>query len=212
MQKIKIRSSFLNRFLIGLVLMLSLFFDSNAQDMNDKQNTATFGSGCFWCTEAIFNRLDGVISVSSGYAGGEEPNPTYELICSGESGYAEVIQVVFDPSIIAYKELLEVFWQTHDPTTLNRQGADVGTQYRSVIFYHNNLQKEKATHFRDELQKAKIWKNPIVTEISPLQDFYPAEKYHQDFYENNPNQAYCNFVITPKIEKFEKVFSEKLKK
>lgn len=192
--------------------MLSLFFDSNAQDMNDKQNTATFGSGCFWCTEAIFNRLDGVISVSSGYAGGEEPNPTYELICSGESGYAEVIQVVFDPSIIAYKELLEVFWQTHDPTTLNRQGADVGTQYRSVIFYHNNLQKEKATHFRDELQKAKIWKNPIVTEISPLQDFYPAEKYHQDFYENNPNQAYCNFVITPKIEKFEKVFSEKLKK
>lgn len=212
MRKIEELSSFHKRFLITLFFLLPLFFNSIAQNMKDNQNTATFGSGCFWCSEAIFSRLEGVISVTSGYAGGEKPNPTYELICSGESGYAEVIQIIFKPSIITYKELLEVFWQTHDPTTLNRQGADVGTQYRSVIFYHNLTQKEEATHYRDELQKAKIWNKPIVTEISPLQKFYPAEKYHQDYYEKNPAQGYCNFVITPKIEKFEKVFSEKLKK
>lgn len=212
MQKIKLRPSLYKKLLITLILSIPLFFDSNAQDMNNNKSTATFGSGCFWCSEAIFSRLEGVISVTSGYAGGEEPNPSYELISSGESGYAEVIQIVFNPNIITYKELLEVFWQTHDPTTLNRQGADVGTQYRSVVFYHDNLQKDESIFYKEELQKAKIWKNPIVTEISSFQKFYPAEKYHQDFYEKNPAQGYCNFVITPKIEKFEKIFSEKLKK
>lgn len=212
MQKIKPGSSLFRKLLITLILSIPLFFDSNAQNMNNNKSVATFGSGCFWCSEAIFSRLEGVLSVTSGYAGGEEPNPSYELICTGESGYAEVIQIVFNPNIISFQELLEVFWQTHDPTTLNRQGADVGTQYRSVIFFHDKLQKEEAIHFRHGLQKAKIWKNPIVTEISPLQKFYPAEKYHQDFYENNPAQGYCNFVITPKIKKFEQVFSEKLKK
>jgi len=180
--------------------------------MKNRQETATFGSGCFWCGEAIFSRLEGVNEVVSGYSGGSVPNPTYELVTQGESGYAEVFQISFNPEVISYRELLEVFWKTHDPTTLNRQGADVGTQYRSVIFCHNEAQHEMATHYLEELEKAEIWDKPVVTEISPFKSFYPAEKYHQNFYENNPAQGYCNFVITPKIKKFEKVFSEKLKK
>ncbi len=199
----------MKRFLFLLFVFLLLI--TNAQNMKTPQNTATFGSGCFWCSEAIFNRLEGVNEVVSGYSGGNEPNPTYDIISNGTSLHAEVIQISFDPGIISFRELLEVFWQTHDPTTLNRQGADVGTQYRSVIFYHNEEQKKTATHYLEELEKAKIWKNPIVTEISPFISFYPAEKYHQDYYKNNPAQGYCNFVITPKIKKFEKVFSEKLK-
>ena len=176
-----------------------------------KLNLATFGSGCFWCSEAIFERVKGVTSVTSGYTGGSIPNPTYEAVCSGKTGHAEVIQITYDPKIISYDELLEIFWKTHDPTTLNRQGADVGTQYRSVIFYNDEDQKKKAENYKLELNKAGIWRDPIVTEISPLKKFYPAEKYHQDYYEQNPNQGYCSFVITPKIEKFEKVFKDKLK-
>ncbi|MCF6170625.1 MAG: peptide-methionine (S)-S-oxide reductase MsrA [Bacteroidales bacterium] len=180
--------------------------------MNNQQDTATFGSGCFWCSEAIFSRLEGVSEVVSGYSGGKIPDPTYELVTQGESGYAEVVQLLFDPAVISYRELLGVFWQTHDPTTLNRQGADTGTQYRSVIFYHNEEQYQTAKHYMAELEKAKIWGKPVVTELSPFDKFYPAADEHQNFYENNPAQGYCNFVITPKIKKFERVFSEKLKK
>ena len=176
-----------------------------------KLQLATFGSGCFWCSEAIFERVKGVTTVVSGYTGGNIPNPTYEAVCSEKTGHAEVIQITYDPKIISYDELLEIFWKTHDPTTLNRQGADVGTQYRSVIFYNDEDQKNKAENYKAELNKAGIWKDPIVTEISSLKKFYPAEKYHQDYYEQNPNQGYCSFVITPKIEKFEKVFKDKLK-
>ena len=179
--------------------------------MKTQQDTATFGSGCFWCSEAIFSRLEGVTEVVSGYSGGDEPNPTYGIISNGTSLHAEVIQITYNPNVISFRELLEVFWKTHDPTTLNRQGADVGTQYRSVVFFYNEEQQKTANHYLEELEKAKIWKNPIVTEISPFKSFYPAEKHHQDYYKNNPAQGYCNFVITPKVKKFEQVFSEKLK-
>ncbi|HEY9113064.1 MAG TPA: peptide-methionine (S)-S-oxide reductase MsrA [Bacteroidales bacterium] len=175
-------------------------------------DTATFGTGCFWCTEAIFDRLNGVASVMPGYSGGTIPNPDYELVCSGKSGYAEVVQIVYQPDMISYDELLEVFWQTHDPTTLNRQGADVGTQYRSVIFYHDANQKKLAEYYKEQLETSKIWNNPIVTEISPFTKFYKAESYHIDYYENNPSNSYCNYVITPKVKKFEKIFSDKIKK
>jgi peptide-methionine (S)-S-oxide reductase len=172
---------------------------------------ATFGSGCFWCTEAVFERLNGVHSVVSGYAGGSVENPTYEEVCNGTTGHAEVTQITYDPAEITYTELLEVFWKTHDPTTLNRQGNDVGTQYRSVIFYHDDEQKQLAEKYKEELDKSGAWDKPIVTEISSLTNFYPAEDYHQDYYNNNPNQGYCTFVIAPKVEKFEKVFKHKLK-
>lgn len=178
---------------------------------DSKLQLATFGSGCFWCSEAIFERVKGVTAVISGYSGGKVDNPTYEDVCSGKTGHAEVIQIKFDPVVVSYDELLEIFWKTHDPTTLNRQGADIGTQYRSVIFYHNDDQMKKAENYKSELNKAKIWKDPIVTEISPFKKFYSAEKYHQDYYELNPDKGYCSFVITPKIEKFEKVFNKKLK-
>ena len=177
---------------------------------NKNMELATFGSGCFWCTEAIFQNLRGVESAISGYSGGSIDNPTYEEVCSGETGHAEVIQISYDPSIISYKELLEVFWKTHDPTTLNRQGADVGTQYRSVVFYHNNEQKELAETYKKKLNEAKIYNNPIVTEITKYNTIYKADDYHQDYYNNNKLQSYCSFVITPKIEKFKKVFKEKL--
>ncbi len=176
----------------------------------DSLQIATFGSGCFWCTEAIFERLNGVVKVESGYSGGKVENPTYEEVCTGTTGHAEVTQITYDPSIITFDELLEVFWKTHDPTTLNRQGNDVGTQYRSVIFYHNKEQKELAEKYKAELDKSGVWDNPIVTEISPFINFYSAEKYHQDYYNNNPNQGYCTFVITPKVEKFEKVFKDQV--
>jgi peptide-methionine (S)-S-oxide reductase len=178
----------------------------------DSLQAATFGSGCFWCTEAIFERLNGVVKVESGYSGGKVENPTYEEVCTGTTGHAEVTQITYDPSIITFDELLEVFWKTHDPTTLNRQGNDVGTQYRSVIFYHNEEQKELAEKYKAELDESDVWDNHIVTEISPFINFYSAEKYHQDYYNNNPNQGYCTFVITPKVEKFEKIFKDKLKK
>lgn len=181
-----------------------------AQNKNNMEN-ATFGSGCFWCTEAIFEQLKGVESAKSGYSGGLTKNPTYKEVCTGETGHAEVIQVTYNPEIISYTELLEVFWQTHDPTTLNRQGGDVGTQYRSVIFYHNEKQKEIAESYKKKLEQAKIYDNPIVTEISEYTTFYVAESYHQDYYNSNKAQPYCSFVITPKMEKFKKVFKDKLK-
>jgi len=217
-----------NRYLLPPLFIIYLVFNgciekkTNAQSekANYKGTTmneaglekATFGSGCFWCTEAIFERLDGVVTVESGYSGGKVDNPTYEEVCSGTTGYAEVTQITYDPSIITYDELLEVFWKTHDPTTLNRQGNDVGTQYRSVIFYNNDEEKELAEKYKAELDKSGAWGNQIVTEISLFTKFYSAEGYHQDYYNNNPNQGYCAFVIAPKVEKFEKVFKDKLKK
>ncbi|MBX9851790.1 MAG: peptide-methionine (S)-S-oxide reductase MsrA [Cytophagaceae bacterium] len=174
--------------------------------------TATFGGGCFWCTEAIFQNVKGVVKVESGYAGGHVDHPSYEQICTGNTGHAEVIQVTFDPKIISYSELLEIFWKTHDPTTLNRQGNDKGTQYRSVVFFHNNEQKMLAEKFKYELANAGVWNDPIVTEISPLPVFYKAEAYHQDYFNQNSYQPYCAFVIAPKLEKFIRVFDDKLKK
>lgn len=176
-----------------------------------QKETATFGGGCFWCTEAIFKSLKGVETVESGYSGGETKNPTYKEVCSGETGHAEVIQITFNPAVISFRELLEVFWQTHDPTTLNRQGADVGTQYRSVIFYHSPEQKEIAERFKVQLNKENIFGKPVVTEISAFDKFYKAENYHQDYFANNRTQGYCKFVIVPKIEKFRKIFKDKLK-
>lgn len=179
--------------------------------MSDSLQTATFGGGCFWCVEAVFEELNGITSVVSGYAGGHKENPTYKEVCDGTTGHAEVCQIQYDPKIVSYAELLEVFWKTHDPTTLNRQGNDVGTQYRSVIYYHNDEQKQLAEGYKKKLDEEKIWPNPIVTEIEPLPKFYPAENYHQDYYSENGNQPYCSFVITPKLEKFRKVFKDKLK-
>ncbi len=176
-----------------------------------KMDTATFGAGCFWCTEAVFKSLKGVYKVTSGYSGGHKENPTYEEVCTGTTGHAEVTQIEFNPEEIKFDELLEVFWRTHDPTTLNRQGADVGTQYRSVIFYHNESQKKIAEYYKEKLGQEKIWDDPVVTEITEFTKFYPAEDYHQDYYANNPNQGYCAFVITPKVEKFKKLFASKLK-
>lgn len=173
--------------------------------------TATLGSGCFWCTEAVFQQLKGVSSVVSGYSGGHIDNPSYEQVSTGRTGHAEVCQIQFDPDQISYEALLEVFFDTHDPTTLNRQGNDIGTQYRSVIFYHSEKQRETAERVKLELDKSGTWKNPIVTEIVPFKKFYPAEDYHQNYYRNNPNQGYCRVVIAPKLSKFQKVFKLKLK-
>jgi len=187
------------------------FKDEDMMDTTAKLDTATFGSGCFWCAEAIFERVKGVHKVISGYAGGSVDQPSYEQVCTGKTGHAEVVQITFDPSIVSYADLLKIFWKTHDPTTLNRQGADVGTQYRSVIFYHSDEQKKFAEHYKRELDNSGAWDDPVVTEISAYATFYPAEKYHQNYFANNPTQGYCSFVIAPKVEKFEKVFKEKLK-
>lgn len=172
---------------------------------------ATFGAGCFWCIEAVFQRVKGVESVTSGYAGGHVKNPSYREICTGQTGHAEVARIVFDPSVISYDELLEIFWKTHDPTTLNRQGADVGTQYRSVIFYHDEHQKMKADKYKVVLDQSGIFENPITTEISPLPEFYVAEEEHQNYYNNYSTQPYCTFVVAPKVDKLTQLFSEKLK-
>jgi peptide-methionine (S)-S-oxide reductase len=172
---------------------------------------ATFGGGCFWCTEAVFQRLKGVRSVVSGYSGGSVKDPTYHEVCSGSTGHAEVIQVTYDPRVISFEGLLEVFWQTHDPTTLNRQGPDFGTQYRSVIFYHSEDQKKLAEKYKRKLDASGAFKAPIVTEIAPFAAFYPAEKYHQNFFANNPNHGYCAALIRPKVEKFTKAFKDKVR-
>lgn len=184
-----------------------------SQDLNNsKMDTITFGAGCFWCVEAIFSDLKGVEKVVSGYSGGTVKNPSYKEVCAGTTGHAEVCQITYNPSEISFKELLEVFWQTHDPTTLNRQGGDVGTQYRSAIFYHNEEQKKIAEEFKAVLNQEKVFENPIVTEITAYSNFYPAEDYHQDYFELNGEQPYCSAVIRPKVEKFRKVFKDKLKK
>ena len=170
----------------------------------------TFGSGCFWCTEAVFQQLKGVETVVSGYSGGHVENPSYEQVVTGKTRHAEVCQINFDPDQISFEDMLEIFFDTHDPTTLNRQGNDVGTQYRSVIFYHSEEQREIAERVKAELEKSGSLKNSIVTEIVPFEKFYPAEDYHQNYFRNNPNQTYCRFVIAPKLDKFEKVFKLKL--
>lgn len=173
---------------------------------------ATFGAGCFWCVEAVFQRLNGVLSVKNGYSGGFVKNPSYKEVCSGSTGHAEVAQITYDKSKITFDELLEVFWKTHDPTTLNSQGNDFGTQYRSAVFYHTEEQREKAEAYKKELNDAKVYPEPIVTEIKPFTEFYPAEDYHQNYYNQNSGESYCRYVIQPKLDKFEKVFKDKLKK
>ena len=172
---------------------------------------ATFGGGCFWCTEAVFRELKGVLDVVSGYSGGKHRNPTYKAVLTGATGHAEVIQIKYDPEAITYATLLEVFWKTHDPTTPNRQGVDVGTQYRSVILYHTEQQKKLAEHYKQRLNESKAFRAPVVTQIRPFAAFYPAEKYHQDFYERNPGNRYCRTVLQPKLKKFRRVFQDKLK-
>ncbi|HEV7349150.1 peptide-methionine (S)-S-oxide reductase MsrA [Telluribacter sp.] len=174
--------------------------------------TATFGTGCFWCTEAVFESLNGVYNVVSGYSGGQIPNPTYKAVCEGTTGHAECVQLNYDPAKISYADLLEAFFRSHDPTTLNRQGNDVGTQYRSVIYYHNDEQKQLAEQAKRELDKSGAFGKPIVTEVSPTEKFYTAEAYHQNYFANNPEQGYCAFVVAPKLDKFRKVFKDKLKK
>jgi peptide-methionine (S)-S-oxide reductase len=176
-------------------------FQSGGPAMEVREK-ATFGGGCFWCVEAVFEHLEGVHSVVSGYAGGSNQNPTYEEVCSGTTGHAEVVQITYDPGTVSYEELLDTFWQAHDPTTPNRQGADIGTQYRSVVFTHSESQQEAAEKSRDEL--AKRFEEPVVTEIVPLKQFFKAEEYHQDYFQNNPNAPYCVFVIQPKLRKLEK--------
>jgi peptide-methionine (S)-S-oxide reductase len=193
------------------IFLVLLLFTENIDTNNKTMETATFGGGCFWCTEAIFKEVKGVGSVTSGYSGGEIVNPSYREVCTGRTGHAEVIEIDFDPAIVSFQELLEIFWSTHDPTMLNRQGNDVGTQYRSVVFYHNEQQKETAEKLKKKLNDENIFGKPVVTEISPWKNFFRAEEDHQDYYENNPNQGYCQFIIVPKLDKFRKIFKEKLK-
>lgn len=173
--------------------------------------TATFGAGCFWCVEAVFESVRGVISCESGYSGGHVVNPTYEQVCTGTTGHAEVVHITFDPAVVSYARLLEIFWQVHDPTTPDRQGADVGPQYRSVVFYHSAEQKKAAEDRKRALESARIFDNPVVTHIEPFRAFYPAEPYHQDYYRQNSSQPYCRLTITPKIEKVKKLFGDLLK-
>lgn len=180
------------------------------KDMKTAQ--ATFGTGCFWCTEAQFQQLEGVLKVESGYSGGVNANPTYEEVSTGTTGHAEVVQITYDPAKISFETLLEAFWQAHDPTTLNRQGNDVGPQYRSVIFYHDEEQRQQAEFYKKKLDESKAYDNLIVTEIAPFKAFYVAENYHQNYYNLNGSAPYCTYVIKPKLEKFKKVFKEKLKK
>ena len=190
-------------------------FNEMQNSNNNQENiidTLTIGGGCFWCVEAQLLQLDGVMSVKSGYAGGHIDNPTYKDVCSGITGHAEVIQVAFDTKKISIDEVLAAFWQAHDPTQLNRQGNDIGTQYRSVIFYRNEQQHKIAQEYKDKLNTEHVYDKPVVTEISPLTVFYPAEDYHQNYYNQNATQGYCQYVIAPKLEKFRKVFKDKLKK
>lgn len=218
------QNTFMKKILLSITTFLSLVScaqkskTTNTQHMTETHqstnntDTATFGTGCFWCTEAIFQQLKGVIKVTSGYSGGSVENPTYKQVCTGSTGHAECLNIVYEPAVISFDELLEVFWQTHDPTTLNRQGNDIGTQYRSVIFYHNEQQKTTAEKYRNELDKSGAYPDPIVTSFEPFVKFYPAEDYHQDYFNINGDVPYCQLVVRPKVEKFEKVFKNKLKK
>ncbi|MCE7068624.1 peptide-methionine (S)-S-oxide reductase MsrA [Dyadobacter sp. CY326] len=185
--------------------------DENNVDLANTE-TATFGTGCFWCTEAVMESLDGVKKVVSGYAGGHDPNPNYKEVCTGNTGHAECVEVTYDPKVISYADLLEAFFRSHDPTSLNRQGNDVGTQYRSVIFFHNEEQHKLAEQAKAELDKSGAYDKKIVTEITAAPKFFPAEDYHQNYFANNPDQGYCAFVIAPKLDKFKKVFKDKLRK
>ena len=190
----------------------AVYGDDYTMEQEKELKVATFGAGCFWCVEAVFQQLEGVARVESGYTGGRTENPTYKEICTGQTGHAEVCQIHYDPDKISFEELLEVFWKSHDPTTLNRQGADVGTQYRSAVFYHDDEQKELAEKYKKKLNDAKVFESPIVTEITQLEKYYAAEDYHQEYYMNNPNQGYCRVVIKPKLDKIREVFADKLKK
>lgn len=205
-----------------VILIILTFVSVQASSQNQSNTTklmaennglelATFGAGCFWCVEAIFQRVEGVEKVVSGYAGGNIKNPSYKEVCQGTTGHAEVCQLSYNPAKVSFEELLEVFWQTHNPTTLNKQGNDVGTQYRSVVFFHNDAQKKLAEKYKDKLNAAKVFDDPIVTEISAYDKLYIAENYHQNYFNENGSQPYCSFVIQPKIEKFKKVFKDKLK-
>ena len=186
--------------------------DTRSNETGHKKiDTATFGAGCFWCTEAQFQQLQGVEKVESGYAGGHVKNPTYKEVCTGTTGHAEVCNIYYDPAIISYDELLAAFWTTHDPTQLNRQGNDVGTQYRSAIFYHNEEQRKKGEEYKRKLNEEKAYNAPVVTTLEPFTVFYKAEDYHQDYYNLNGSQPYCTFVVKPKLDKFQKVFKDKLK-
>ncbi|MFN4261294.1 MAG: peptide-methionine (S)-S-oxide reductase MsrA [Gemmataceae bacterium] len=185
--------------------------DSHSAATGSTREIATLGGGCFWCLEAVFEQLRGVEAVASGYAGGAHPNPTYRQVCGGGTGHAEVVQITFDPAVLTYRELLEVFFQIHDPTTLNRQGADIGTQYRSIILYHSPEQKETAERWIAQLNEANVWPSPIVTEVVPYSAFHRAEDYHQEYYRHNATQPYCQTVIAPKISKFHKLFADKTK-
>ena len=184
---------------------------NNVQAQDPPRQIATLGGGCFWCLEAVYELVEGVEKVASGYAGGHVPNPTYEQVCSGATGHAEVVQITFDSTAISYRELLEIFFTIHDPTTLNRQGADVGTQYRSIILYHNEEQKRVAEEVMAEIEAAGIWPRPLVTELSEFTSFYPAEEYHQRYFQRHPYQAYCQIVIAPKVQKFRQRVAHKMK-
>jgi peptide-methionine (S)-S-oxide reductase len=207
-----------------MILLVAFFMNACAQETKPLEktkmtetttsgitDTATFGAGCFWCVEAVFQEMKGVLKVTSGYSGGAVKNPSYKEVCTGLTGHAEVCQIVFDPNEVSFKELLEAFWQTHDPTTLNRQGNDAGTQYRSVIFYHSESQRQLAEMYKAELNKSGAFDRPIVTAIDPFTTFYPAEDYHQNYYNENGDAPYCQYVIKPKVDKFRKVFHDKLK-
>ncbi|MBK9403134.1 MAG: peptide-methionine (S)-S-oxide reductase MsrA [Ignavibacteria bacterium] len=218
----KLKSVLTMTYLISLIFLFSnCSFTSKTEpkitnkqiinkQMSEKTDTAIFGAGCFWCVEAIFQRLKGVESIESGYTGGTVENPTYKQVCTGETGHAEVTKIIFNPDVISFNELLEVFWTTHDPTTLNQQGADIGTQYRSAVFYLNDEQKMQAEKSKSEIA-TQIWDGSIVTEITPLKKYYKAEDYHQNYFNQNSDQSYCRFVINPKLEKFRKKFRDKIK-
>ena len=195
-------------------LIIILLFMATLEGMSQSNNkeVAILGAGCFWCVEAVFEELQGVESVESGYTGGTVEDPTYKQICTGNTGHAEVARITFNPSVLTFKEVLEVFWKTHDPTTLNRQGADVGTQYRSAVFYLSESQKEAAEHYKQRLNESGAYTAPVITEITKAGKYYPAENYHQDYFLQNPDQGYCRYVIQPKLEKFRAAFADKLKK
>lgn len=195
--------------ILSLTAMNQISADKEIDNSVEKENeyeTVVLGAGCFWCVEAIYQRVNGVVAVESGYAGGHVENPTYNQVVSGKTGHAEVAKVTFDPAVISYEEVLEVFWHTHNPTTLNRQGADVGTQYRSAIFYNSLEQKQIAEESMKKTDASGLWEDPIVTEITPLSNYSTAENYHQDYFNNNPNAGYCSIVIAPKVAKFKKDF------
>jgi len=206
------KKSFIILLVISLLSFIVIANNNKKIEQMKKQEIATFGGGCFWCTEAVFEELEGVLKVESGYSGGHTINPTYKDIGTGVTGHAEVIHITFNPEELNFSELLDVFFATHNPTTLNRQGADVGTQYRSVVFYHNENQKIATENFIKALEKEKVFEDKIVTEITKFDTFYIAENYHQNFYKNNQNNQYCNAVLNPKLIKFRKQFKDKLKK